>query len=329
MKTILVTGGAGYLGCRLVNDLINKFKCRIIVFDNFSRGKLEAIGSLLDFHKNNLVIIPSEHGDIRDNNNFKKALINYQPEVVINLASIMDAFQTNREGKDRECEIVNYESAVENAKIAKEVGVKIFICQSSVSVYSRGEEIKEDSPTNPLSVYGMAKFKAGKEIRGLSDENFKTCVLRAATYVGYSPGFTYQTIVNLACIRALYNIPINIFESALENNKTYLDIKDESAAIIFAIENIDQMKGEIFNVASFHANLKEVIALIEKELGREIKKNIVKENTINQQVYTINSDKIKSLGFRPKGQLDIIIHETLKYLTIRKEGFIFPDDSNI
>ncbi len=275
-----------------------------------------------------MIIIPWEHADIRDYDNFEKVLKEYKPEIVINLASIVDAFQTNREGKDRECEIVNYESAVRIAKLAKEYGVKIFICQSSVSVYSKGNEIKEDSPTDPLSVYGMAKFKAGEEIRKLNNKDFKTCVLRAATYIGYSPGFTYQTIINLACIRALYDVPINIFESALDNNKTYLDIRDESAAIIFAIENIEKMQGEIFNVASFHANLRQVINLIEKELGRKIKKNIIKEKTINQQVYTINSDKIKRLGFNPKGKLDEIIPSILKWLKKRHEGFKW-NDTNI
>src|SRR3989344_1496987 len=268
-KTIIVTGGAGYLGCRLVYDLVNKYKYyKIIIYDNFSRGKLEAIGSVKEAYPDRIIIIPWEHADIRDYHNFEKVLEEYNPEIVVNLASIVDAFQTNREGKDRECEIVNYESAVEIAKLSKKYGVKTFICQSSVSVYSKGNEIKEDSPTDPLSVYGMAKFKAGEEIRKLDNKDFKTCVLRAATYIGYSPGFAYQTIINLACIRALYDVPINIFESALDNNKTYLDIKDESAAIIFAIENIEKMHGEIFNVASFHANLKEVINLIEKELGR-------------------------------------------------------------
>jgi len=328
-ERILVTGGAGYLGCRLIYDLINKFKCQIIVYDNFSRGKLEAVGSLLDKYKYKIEIIPWEYADIRDEENFKNALKKYKPEVVINLASIVDAFQTNREGKDRECEIVNYESSVNIANLSNKFGVKIFICQSSVSIYSRGEEIKEDSPTNPLSVYGLAKFKAGEEIRKLNSKNFKTCVLRSATYVGYTPGFTYQTIINLACIRALYDIPINIFESALDNNKTYLDVKDESAAIIFAIENIDKMQGQVFNITSFHANLREVIRLIEEEIDRPIKKNIIKEKTINQQVYTVNSDKIKALGFKPNGRLDKIIPETIKYLKRRMEGFKFTYDSNI
>lgn len=325
---ILVTGGSGYLGCRVIFDLANKYpNSEITIFDNFSRGRIESIGEIIGKKlPPKIDIIPWEKADIRDYNNVREIFSEIRPDIVIHLASIVDAFSSNRPGKDDECRAVNYDASVELAKISKEYGVKIFINQSSVSMYSKGEEIKEDGEKNPLSVYGLTKLRAEEEILKLYDSNFEVCSLRSATYVGYTPGFTYQTIINLCCIRAIYDIPIRIFESALMNNKTYLDVKDESRAILFAIEHIDEMNGEVYNVASFHANLSEVINLIEKYLNKKIKKYIVKEKTVNQQVYTVNSDKIKNLGFKSQGELKKIIEETLDALIERKR---FSIETNI
>jgi nucleoside-diphosphate-sugar epimerase len=322
-KKIIVTGGAGYLGCRVVYDLAKRYPLsKITVIDNLSRGRIEAIGEVKSkFPNERIEIIPWEDADIRDYDKMAKIIQAIKPEIIVHLASIVDAFSTNRPGKDEECKAVNLTATVELAKIAKENGVKIFINQSSVSMYSRGEEIKEDGEKNPLSVYGVTKLKAEEEILNMESEDFCTCSLRSATLVGYTPSFTYQTIINLCCIRAVYDIPIKIFESALQGNKTYLDVADESRAIIFAIENIEKMNGQSYNVSSFHANLQEVINLLEKNLGKEVKKEIIKENKINQQVYTINSDKIKGLGFKPSGQLDSIIKATLVALLKRKEAY--------
>jgi len=159
IKKIMVTGGAGYVGYTLVEELSKRYpQSRIIVYDNFSKGRLETSGQLLKRFEN-IEILPWEKADIRDYHNFEGAIKKYNPEIVIHLAAIVDAFTTNREGKDRECEIVNYEAAIETAKICKREGVKQFIFQSSISIYSRGEGLHEESPKEPLSTYGRTKLR--------------------------------------------------------------------------------------------------------------------------------------------------------------------------
>jgi len=319
---ILITGGAGYLGFQVVKDFLDNYpNSKIIVYDNLSRGRVEFLSSLITGYNERLVIIPNERADIRDFANFEAVLKEYSPEIVVNLAAIVDAFSTNRPGKDLECDIVNREAAIRIARISKNMKVKIFVQQSSVSVYSKGEELKENSEKNPLSVYGKSKLDAEKEILEMNSPEFGTIILRSATLVGYTPGFTYQTIINLACIRAIYDVPIIIFESAWEGRKTFLDVKDESRAINFVIKNINKTAGEIFNVSSFHTSLKEVIHHLEQILGRKINYFIKPEKTINQQVYTINSDKIKSLGFSPEGNLEMVLESTIKKLLDRRRFF--------
>ena len=309
--TILVTGGAGYVGYTVVEELAKRYpESKIAIYDNFSKGKVEGIGSLKKRWKN-IDVIPWEKADIRDADNIESAIKEFKPEVVVHLAAIVDAFTTNREGKDRECEIVNYESAVSLAKISKDNGVKKFIYQSTVSLYSRGEELKENASKEPLSMYGKAKLWAEIEILKMNDPNFSVIALRPATVVGYNPAFRYETIINLACARAIYKIPINVFESAMYGNKTYLYVKDNARAIIFAIENAEKMKGESFNISSFHVNLDTVLKILKSKLKEDFPYYMTPQKSINQQVYTINSDKIKNLGFMPIGTIEGTIEETI------------------
>jgi len=316
--TILVTGGAGYVGYSVSRALAIQYpQSKIIIHDNLSKGRLENIGLLLHEFPNT-ILIPWEKADIRDHVKFEAVLDQYRPEMVIHLAAIVDAFSTNREGKDTECTIVNNVAAVRVAELCKEHGVKTFIYQSTVSMYSRGEELKEDSPKEPLSTYGVAKYEAEKSILKLDDATFNTCALRSATIVGYNPSFRYETIVNMLCIRSVYGMETTVFQSALKNPKTYLSLEDESAAIIFAIENIVKMKGDMYNVSSFNTDLETVISAV-KETGTEPLAHIGGEKTINQQVYTINSDKIRELGFKTSGDIRDVVRQTVAGILKRKQ----------
>src|SRR3989344_2127329 len=197
--TILVTGGAGYVGYSVTRALARRYpQSKVIIFDNFVKGILENIALIRRYP--NVIIIPWEKADIRDAHNVKAVLDEYRPNVVVHLAAIVDAFSTNREGKDIETNIVNNTAAVQLAELSKQHGVKTFIYQSTVSMYSRGEELKEDSPKESLSTYGTAKYEAEKSILALSDEAFKVCALRSATIIGYNPSFRYETIINMLCI---------------------------------------------------------------------------------------------------------------------------------
>ena len=321
--TILVTGGAGYVGYSVTRALARRYpQSKVIIFDNFVKGRLENIALIRRYP--NVIIIPWEKADIRDAHNVKAVLDEYRPNVVVHLAAIVDAFSTNREGKDIETNIVNNTAAVQLAELSKQHGVKTFIYQSTVSMYSRGEELKEDSPKESLSTYGTAKYEAEKSILALSDEAFKVCALRSATIIGYNPSFRYETIINMLCIRSVYGMETTVFESALKNPKSYLSLEDEAAGVIFAIENIDRMEGDAYNISSFNTDLETVLSAIEAT-GTKPLVRIGGEKTINQQVYTINADKIKSMGFKPSANIQDIVHdmiESLRYREYSSEGIV-------
>ncbi len=316
---ILITGGAGYVGYTITERMAKKYpESKVVVYDSFVKAKLENFGKLLLKYKN-IEIIPWEKADIRDEKNIIDVMERFHPEVVIHLAAIVDAFTTNREGKDVECMKVNYEATVNLARISKLYKVKKFFFQSSVSIYSAGNELTEMSPIEPISTYGKTKYLSEVEINKMIDDNFRVVSLRSATIVGYNPSFRYETIINLLCIRSVFGVETNLFESALNNPKSYMTVADEASAIEFLLDNIEKVSGQSFNAKSFHATLDEVLVEIKKYIPNPNYK-IVKQKTINQQVYTINDDKIKSIGFQPKGKLSEVIKTTVENLLKKKEG---------
>jgi len=310
IKEILVTGGAGYIGSAVVEGLLKRYiGSKIVVLDNLSKGKIEFVGPAFLNCKDKVEIIKA---DLRDENVIEEVFQRHKIDTVIHLGAIVDAFTTNRPGKDLECKQVNYEATITLAELAKKYGVGVFVYQSSVSVYSVGEELKEEDEKSPISAYGQYKLM-GEKILELADGDFKVVVLRPATVFGYSPGFRYETVINLFAVRAFYGLKLPVFKQALDNNKSYLGIHDNVKAILFALENVDKFNQQVFNVLSFNTNLRNILNVIEEVFG-ELDINLIDSANVSQQVYTISGEKFYNRGFKPTSSLKTEILRIKKYL---------------
>ena len=314
MKSILITGGAGYAGFTITQMLAQAYpQARILVYDRNQRGCIELVSTLQKKLKNVEFVLP-EKADIRDSANMEKVLAQYKPDVVVNLAAKVTDFAKNAVGKDEECASTNYVASSNIARLCKEQGVKTFIHQSTVAIYAPGENLKEDAPTNPVSAYVKSKFMGEEAVLQLHDSSFNVVALRVATLVGYNIHFKYENILNIVCVRSVFKVPFTLFESALDNYKTFLDVKDNARAIMFAIEHASEMNGQVYNLTSFNATLNEILALIKNELIEDFTYHILPEEKKNKQVYTISSEKLQALGFKPEGNISEIIRETISQL---------------
>ncbi|MBM3233184.1 NAD(P)-dependent oxidoreductase [Candidatus Pacearchaeota archaeon] len=311
MKTILITGGAGYAGFTVTEMLAQHYPdSRILVYDRNQKGCIELVSLLKNKFQNVDFVLP-EKSDIRDVMHIQGVLAEYKPEAIVHLAAKVTDFAKNKVGKDEECTSTNYVATANLARLAKDAGVKTFIHQSTIGIYEPGGDLKEDAPMNPVSAYMKSKFLGEESVLQFNDEKFNVIVLRPATIAGYNLHFKYENIFNIVCVRSVFKVPFTLFESALENPKTFLDVRDNARAVVFAIEHAEQMKGQAYNVTSFNATLNQILTLIKKELGEEFAYTILPEQTKNRQVYTINSDKIKTLGFKPEGKIEEIVKETI------------------
>jgi nucleoside-diphosphate-sugar epimerase len=246
IKRVLVVGGAGYLGSVLCVRLIQKGYL-VKVLDNLTYG-----GSGLSYLKRH----PSFEfiqGDMRDIHTVVKAVEDV--DAVIHLAAIVG---------DKACDLnpketieTNYFATKLLAEICKYSQINRFIFASTCSVYgaSSSKRIREDSPTNPVSLYAEMKLRSEDAVLSMKDGCFSPVVFRMATLFGVSDRMRFDLVVNLLTIKAIYEKQINIFGG--DQWRPFLHVKDAADAYIKCLESpLDKVSGQIFNIGSDAFNYK-------------------------------------------------------------------------
>ena len=244
-KTVLVAGGAGYVGTELINKFISN-NVNVICLDLLIYGD----ESLNNFsNKKNFRFVK---GDIRDWKLIKD--ITQNVDFVINLAAIVG---------DKPCESapdsavqINYNGNILLAEAAKKNRVKKFIFASTCSNYGISDPnsyANEESFLNPVSLYAETKIDSEKILKNLSTENFSTTSLRFATAFGISKRTRFDLTVNSFAFEALHNKKIIVFA---ENTwRPYIHVSD-MANIIFDIIGLDNnlVSGQIYNAGKTSQN---------------------------------------------------------------------------
>lgn len=314
INSVLVTGGAGYVGSILVPKLLDK-GYKVTVLDLYLFGE-----DVFDGVKGNSNLIQIK-GDIRDNTLLEKIMPGV--DAVIHLACISNdpSFELDPElGKS-----INYNAFLHLVSIAKKNGVKRFIYASTSSVYGIKEEedVTESLTLEPLTDY--SKFKALCEPILLKEKSpsFTPVVIRSATVCGYSPRQRLDLTVNILTNHAVNVGIIKIFGG--EQKRPNIHIQDITDLYVKLLEYQDHLiSGKIFNVGFENYKIKEIAQMVKRVVGREDLK-IETVPTDDNRSYHISSEKIKrELGFEPKNTIEDAINDLC---TAFKEGKI-PDPIN-
>ena len=217
MKNVLVTGGAGYLGSLLCGDLLN-LDYKVTILDKFKFG-VSSILHIID--KKNLTVI---RGDIRDSSN--QSLLK-KFDIIINLAGIVGYPACD---EDRwEATSVNVDAVKEMSKMLSPN--QLFIQPSTGSSYGKVNDIcTEETPINPLTLYGSNKAEAEKYIL---DKN--AISLRFATVYGASPRMRLDLFVNQIVMSAVKEKYYVMYQA--NASRTFLHSRDAVSSIIFSINN--------------------------------------------------------------------------------------------
>ena len=175
MKKILITGGAGYVGSKLVPKLL-ELNYQVTVLDLMIYGE-----NVIDDHQNLKMV----KGDIRDYKFLKKHIKNY--DAIIHLACISNdpSFELNPNlGKS-----INLDAFPELVSISKYNKVKRFIYASSSSVYGIKNEpnVNEEMSLEPLTDYSKFKVDCEKILNASKTSEFQVVTIRPATVCGFSP----------------------------------------------------------------------------------------------------------------------------------------------
>lgn len=295
---ILVTGGGGYIGSTLVPELL-KLGHSVTVLDNFMFGQ----NSLLEccsYDTFNVVM-----GDARDEAVLKPLV--KEADYIIPLAALVGAplCATNKIGT----ETTNRDAVASIARLASP-GQRIIIptTNSGYGIGRKGTVCTEDTPLNPISLYGKTKVEAEKIVL----DRGNSISLRLATVFGTSPRMRIDLLVNDFTYRAVKEKFVVIFEGHFKRN--YIHVKDVTRAFIHAIDNFDRTKNEAYNVGLSDANLSKV------ELCARIKEHVKDFVCLEAPVgedpdkrdYEVSNEKIKRTGFTTAYSLDMGIRELIK-----------------
>ncbi len=291
---ILVTGGAGYIGSRLLHMLASDGSLpvrRVRVLDNMREEKFPSLMNLPDGVSYEFVL-----GDIRNEDDVQAALGD-DTDVVVHLAALCNA--TISFDRRDATEEINYGGTVNVVRAARMApSVKRFIYASSTSVYGPTSGIvDEESPCFPASPYAEFKLKGEQDVLGLSTDTggrLHPTVLRFATVYGYSPGLRVHTVVNIFAFRAAVGAPIEIY-GAGNQLRPFIHVTDVSRAIAFCLAG-DQTHDGIFNVVGENASVNQIVALLRSHFPKVQITHADKE-ILNQISYEVDGSRLRALGF--------------------------------
>ncbi len=277
---ILITGGAGYVGTTLIPQLLAE-NYQVKVFDNLLFGG----DYILPFFRNpNFSFVK---GDVRDLSALEK--VTRDADVIIHLAAIV-GYPACR--KDPElAESVNVTGTKNVIKATS--NEQLVIYGSTGSNYGAVEEIcTEETPLNPLSLYGQTKTFAEKMLL----EKRTTIAWRFATAFGVSPRMRLDLLINDFTNKAVKEGYLVVYEKHFM--RTFIHVHDMGRAFLFGIKHRDEMINNVYNVGSKKMNYskKDICEMIKKQTGAYIHYADVGEDA-DKRNYVVSYDKINKLGY--------------------------------
>lgn len=293
---ILVTGGAGYVGSVLVPELLSAGH-QVRVLDNLMFGGQSLLPFFAHPH------FEFVKGDILDEATVRQCV--KDADVIIHLAAI-----------------VGYPACKKDPNLAKDVNVfgsriidrarsksQPVLFASTGSNYGAlvGDVCTEETPLNPLTIYGQTKTQAEQSFL---DSGSVICY-RFATAFGLSPRLRLDLLVNDFVYKAMKERNLIIYEKTYK--RTFIHVRDIARSFMFALENLDTMMDNVYNVGSESMNYsKEEVALkIKEKIDFYLHfADIGKDE--DQRNYEVSYKKINSLGFETTVDLDQGIEELMR-----------------
>jgi nucleoside-diphosphate-sugar epimerase len=302
--SILVTGGAGYIGSVLVSELLAR-GYHVTVVDNFLFQQVSLAHICAD---SNFTLV---RGDVRDESLIGSLLAKH--DVIIPLAALVGAPICSRDPYTAEA--VNLQAPLAMLRrMSSAQRLLMPITNSGYGIGERGKVCTENSPMRPVSLYGRLKVDLEKAVL----DRGNAISFRLATVFGMSPRMRLDLLVNDFVYRAVTDRAVVLFESHFKRN--YVHVRDVARAFLHGLDLFDAMKNEPYNVGLSDANLskRELCECIQRHAPQFVFVEAPIGEDPDKRDYIVSNEKIERTGFHPIYSLDMGIVELIKgYSMIR------------
>lgn len=327
---VLVTGGAGYIGSVVTEQLLNDGHA-VVVYDNLTKGHAQAVVNGAEF----------VDGDLFHGPKLKHTLLGNRIEAVIHMAaSSLVGESVENPGKYYYNNLVGGLSLLDGMLACD---VKKIVFSSTAAVYGEPEKqpISESDPTNPTNTYGETKL----------------AFERAMHWYEHAHGLRYASLRYFNAAGATENcgedhnpethlIPITLQAAAGKRNQVeifgddypttdgtcirdYIHVVDLARAHILALDVLNE-RSAIYNLGCGGGgySVREVIETARRVTGKEIPVLIGPRRPGDPAVLIASSDKIKrELSWQPEFQdLDLIVNSAWKWMQAHPEGYLAADE---
>tara|TARA_R110002050_G_scaffold102774_1_gene211565 strand:- start:317 stop:1231 length:915 start_codon:yes stop_codon:yes gene_type:complete len=278
---VLVTGGAGYIGSGLVQELAqNDAISEIVVYDNLSRGPL---GLFLGEQPLNGVRIKFIYGDILDGRKLKQALKNI--DVVYHLAAKVTSPYADQ--NPQEFEQINHWGTAELVRAIDQSEVKKLVYLSSISVYGWSDtELTENSVLEPNTYYGISKVRGEEQVLSVNNQ-VETFIIRCGNVFGYSPSIRKDTVINSFMFNAQYSNRIKIMGDGTQK-RSFISLQSVAEELSALVLNTDKIPAGKFNLVRHSSSILEIAELV-KDMYPELETIFVNQHLQMRQVRVSNS----------------------------------------
>ena len=314
---VVVTGGAGFIGSALVDQLVKRGD-QILVIDNFSAGSEKNLEEAKNASAKELII---ENCDIR-NLETTKLITDYGPSVIFHLAAQVDVRASVEDPlNDLETNLVGLIRVLEGARKAETT--KIVLASSGGTIYGEPDAkqlpLNEDSPWNPLSPYGVSKLAGGLYVNAYSSlYGLRGTTLALANVYGPRQDPHGEAGVVAIFAGKLLNRELCTIYGTGMQTRDFVYVDDVASAFVASIESGD---GKLLNIGTGTETsiqyLYEEMALASGIEGAP-EKGAERSGEIERSALDPSLAE-EILGWSPQTSLRDGIHSTLEWFKSKKE----------
>jgi nucleoside-diphosphate-sugar epimerase len=288
-ETVLLIGGAGYIGSALLPKLLDDGK-RVRIYDLFLYGQ-GPIERFLGHPGVELV-----HADFRQVDALVKAMRGV--DQVVHLGGIVGDPAC---ALDEELTIdVNLTATRVIAEVAKGHGVGRFLFASTCSVYGASDDLLDErSMLNPVSLYARSKIASERVLLGMADEAFIPIIVRFGTIFGLSGRTRFDVVVNLLTAKALFDGEITVYGG--DQWRPFVHVDDAALAVSQLMrQHLHRGDEPVFNVGSDEGNhtIQDIARMVQARVPAARLLDLGRDG--DRRHYRVRFDRLAAAtGFRP------------------------------